>query len=203
MLRAAICTGIVLHDPASTATSAAASQLQRLRRVAGVARRRTGSGARAARDLALLLQSAVLRTASGQHPSVRVDRNIGVPGSRDRHRGRTRLVIDRRRGDHPCRTSPSGGTSKPSPSRAPTIGRGVLLSTGATILGDLSVGDFAKIGAGSVVTCDVPGRMYRGRRAGAADQLSADGGSGLNAGIKAGLSRAAAFTSPSAEIPLW
>src|SRR5215216_789375 len=39
---------------------------------------------------------------------------------------------------------------------APTIGRGVLLSTGATILGDLNVGDYAKVGAGSVVTQEVP-----------------------------------------------
>lgn len=42
------------------------------------------------------------------------------------------------------------------PGRAPRIGRGVLLSTGATILGDVSVGDFAKVGAGSVVEHDVP-----------------------------------------------
>ncbi len=40
--------------------------------------------------------------------------------------------------------------------RAPRVGRGVLLSEGATILGDISVGDFAKIGAGAVVTRDVP-----------------------------------------------
>jgi serine O-acetyltransferase len=43
------------------------------------------------------------------------------------------------------------------PNRAPRIGRGVLLSAGATVLGDISIGDFAKIGAGSVVTRDVPG----------------------------------------------
>jgi serine O-acetyltransferase len=42
--------------------------------------------------------------------------------------------------------------------RAPRIGRGVLVSAGATILGDISVGDFAKIGASSVVTVDVPSR---------------------------------------------
>lgn len=39
---------------------------------------------------------------------------------------------------------------------APRIGRGVYISTEATILGDIEVGDFAKIGAGAVVTKDVP-----------------------------------------------
>jgi serine O-acetyltransferase len=48
------------------------------------------------------------------------------------------------------------GRKADSPNRAPRIGRGVLLSTGATILGDVSIGDFAKIGAGAVVTGDVP-----------------------------------------------
>jgi serine O-acetyltransferase len=40
--------------------------------------------------------------------------------------------------------------------QGPRIGRGVLLSSGATILGDINVGDFAKIGAEAVVTTDVP-----------------------------------------------
>jgi serine O-acetyltransferase len=40
--------------------------------------------------------------------------------------------------------------------RGPRIGRGVLLSSGATILGDIDVGDFARIGADAVVTMDVP-----------------------------------------------
>jgi len=40
--------------------------------------------------------------------------------------------------------------------RAPRIGRGVLVSSGATILGDVSIGDFARIGAAAVVTADVP-----------------------------------------------
>ncbi len=48
------------------------------------------------------------------------------------------------------------GRRAETPDRAPRIGRRCLLSTGATILGDISVGDFAKIGAGSVVTHDVP-----------------------------------------------
>jgi serine O-acetyltransferase len=40
--------------------------------------------------------------------------------------------------------------------RAPKIGRGVYLSAGSTIIGGVSIGDFAKIGAGAVVEHDVP-----------------------------------------------
>ncbi|HMM90410.1 serine O-acetyltransferase [Bradyrhizobium sp.] len=40
--------------------------------------------------------------------------------------------------------------------RAPKIGRGVLLSAGSTIIGNVSVGDFARIGAGALVEHDVP-----------------------------------------------
>jgi len=50
------------------------------------------------------------------------------------------------------------GRKQGLPGRAPRIGRSVLLSAGATILGDVSVGDFAKIGAGSVIENDVPAR---------------------------------------------
>ena len=43
-----------------------------------------------------------------------------------------------------------------SPDGAPRIGRGVLLSAGATVLGNVEIGDFAKIGAGSLVLASVP-----------------------------------------------
>jgi serine O-acetyltransferase len=39
--------------------------------------------------------------------------------------------------------------------RHPTVGRGVLIGTGAKILGPIRVGDGAKIGANAVVTKDV------------------------------------------------
>ena len=48
------------------------------------------------------------------------------------------------------------GRKQAMPGRAPRIGRGVLLSTGATILGDVRIGDFAKIGAGALIEQDVP-----------------------------------------------
>jgi serine O-acetyltransferase len=49
------------------------------------------------------------------------------------------------------------GRNSELPTRSPRIGRGVYIGAGATILGDIMVGDFAKIGAGTVVTSDVPG----------------------------------------------
>ncbi len=49
------------------------------------------------------------------------------------------------------------GRNPSEPDRAPRIGRGVLLSSGATIVGDVNVGDYARIGAGAVVEHDVPG----------------------------------------------
>ena len=49
-----------------------------------------------------------------------------------------------------------GGTGKEHGKRHPTIGNNVMISTGARVLGSIKVGDNSKIGAGSVVLCDVP-----------------------------------------------
>ena len=49
-----------------------------------------------------------------------------------------------------------GGTGKEHGKRHPTIGNNVMISTGAKVLGSITVGDNSKIGAGSVVIHDVP-----------------------------------------------
>ncbi len=49
-----------------------------------------------------------------------------------------------------------GGTGKEVGDRHPKIGRGVLLSVGAKVLGNITIGDEAKVAAGSVVLKDVP-----------------------------------------------
>ena len=49
-----------------------------------------------------------------------------------------------------------GGTGKDEGDRHPKIGDGVLISAGAKILGNISVGEGAKVGAGSVVLEDIP-----------------------------------------------
>lgn len=49
-----------------------------------------------------------------------------------------------------------GGTGKEQGKRHPTIGNNVVVATGAKVLGSFTVGDHAKIGAGSVVLKPVP-----------------------------------------------
>ncbi|HBF38613.1 MAG TPA: serine O-acetyltransferase [Firmicutes bacterium] len=49
-----------------------------------------------------------------------------------------------------------GGTGKEKGKRHPTVGNGVMVSTGAKVLGSIQIGDNAKIGAGAVVLQDVP-----------------------------------------------
>lgn len=40
------------------------------------------------------------------------------------------------------------------------IGRGCYIGSGAILIGPLSIGDFAVVGAGSVVTHDIPSRVF-------------------------------------------
>jgi len=49
-----------------------------------------------------------------------------------------------------------GGTGKDKGKRHPTVKDNALISSGAKVLGDITIGENAKIGAGSVVLQDVP-----------------------------------------------
>ena len=49
-----------------------------------------------------------------------------------------------------------GGTGAERGDRHPKIGKGVLLGAGAKVLGNIHVGDYAKVASGSVVLKDVP-----------------------------------------------
>ncbi len=49
-----------------------------------------------------------------------------------------------------------GGTGKESGKRHPTVGKNCVISAGAKVLGNVHIGDGAKIGAGAVVLKDVP-----------------------------------------------
>ncbi|RLQ91783.1 serine O-acetyltransferase [Falsibacillus albus] len=49
-----------------------------------------------------------------------------------------------------------GGTGKEKGKRHPTIKDNALIATGAKVLGSITIGEYSKIGAGSVVLKDVP-----------------------------------------------
>lgn len=49
-----------------------------------------------------------------------------------------------------------GGTGKEKGKRHPTVKDHVLISSGAKVLGNITIGEYAKIGAGAVVIKDVP-----------------------------------------------
>src|SRR5437773_517625 len=49
-----------------------------------------------------------------------------------------------------------GGTGKEQGKRHPTIGNNVVIGMGAKILGNIRIGDYVKVGAGSVVIRSVP-----------------------------------------------
>lgn len=49
-----------------------------------------------------------------------------------------------------------GGTSSKPEKRHPTLGNNVIVGAGANVLGNIKIGDFSRVGAGSVVINDVP-----------------------------------------------
>mgnify|MGYP001201180296 CR=1 FL=1 len=49
-----------------------------------------------------------------------------------------------------------GGTGKEKGKRHPTIGEGVVIASGAKVLGSFTVGANSRIGAGAVVLCEIP-----------------------------------------------
>jgi serine O-acetyltransferase len=105
------------------------------------------------RDLALLLQSL----SSDQlqvsiHPTASIGTSVFLDHATGIIIGAFAVVGD----EVTILQNVTIGRKNSEPDRAPKIGRGVYLGGGATIIGDVSIGDFAKIGAGTLVEHDVP-----------------------------------------------
>ncbi len=104
-------------------------------------------------DFALLLQSASSeRLQVSIHPSAQIGTSVFLDHGTGIIIGALSEIGDR----VTILQNVTIGRKPEDPEHAPRIGRGVLLSSGASVMGDVSIGDFARIGAGSVVTADVP-----------------------------------------------
>jgi serine O-acetyltransferase len=144
--------GIVLRDPAPTALLLALLNFKgfvalQAWRVANWLWQRDRT------DLALLLQSASSEQLQVSiHPSASIGTSVFLDHATGVIVGALVSIGD----EVTIYQNVTIGRKQSDPGRAPRIGRGVLLSGGSTILGDVSIGDHAKIGADSVVTHDVP-----------------------------------------------
>jgi serine O-acetyltransferase len=104
--------------------------------------------------LAQFLQSRVSELfAVDIHPASRIGRGIFIDHATGIVIGETAIVEDDVSMLHGVTL---GGTGKEKGDRHPKIRRGVLLSTGAKVLGNIEVGEYSRVGAGSVVLHDVP-----------------------------------------------
>jgi len=87
------------------------------------------------------------------HPAARIGKGILMDHATSVVIGETTVVEDNVSMLHEVTL---GGTGKETGDRHPKVRQGVLLGAGAKVLGNVEIGECAKIGAGSVVLTDVP-----------------------------------------------
>ena len=106
------------------------------------------------RALASLLQSRIsAQLGVDAHPAARLGRGIMFDHASGIVVGETAVIEDDVSVLHSVTL---GGTGNETGDRHPKIRRGVLLSAGCKIIGNIEVGEGAKVGAGSVVLENVP-----------------------------------------------
>ena len=109
------------------------------------------------RDLARFIQNEVsAKLGVDIHPAARIGCGLLLDHATGIVIGETAVIEDDVSILHSVTL---GGTGKEGGDRHPKIRRGVLLSAGCKIIGNIVVGEGAKVGAGSVVLRDVPPRV--------------------------------------------
>ena len=109
------------------------------------------------RDFALYLQSRASAVFQCDiHPAARIGRGIFLDHATGLVVGETAVIDDDVSILHDVTL---GGTGKEHEDRHPKIRRGVMIGAGAKILGNIEVGECARIAAGSVVTKPVPNNV--------------------------------------------
>jgi serine O-acetyltransferase len=109
------------------------------------------------KDFAFYLQSRSSAAFSTDiHPAARIGRGIFLDHATGLVVGETALIED---DVSMLQDVTLGGTGKEDGDRHPKIRRGVLIGAGAKILGNIEVGECARIASGSVVLKPVPAHM--------------------------------------------
>ncbi|THD62734.1 serine O-acetyltransferase [Phenylobacterium sp.] len=104
--------------------------------------------------LALYLQSRMSELFQVDiHPATRIGRGVFVDHGTGIVIGETAVIGD---DVSMLQGVTLGGTGAERGDRHPKIGKGVLLGAGAKVLGNITIGDYAKIASGSVVLKPVP-----------------------------------------------
>ena len=107
-------------------------------------------------SLALFLQNRISAVFGVDiHPATRIGKGIMFDHATGIVIGETAVIEDM---VSIMQSVTLGGTGKEAGDRHPKVRKGVLIGAGAKILGNIVVGECAKIGAGSVVLKDVPAR---------------------------------------------
>jgi len=89
------------------------------------------------------------------HPAARIGRGVMIDHGTGVVIGETTVVED---DVSMLQGVTLGGTGKEQGDRHPKVRRGVMIGSGAKILGNLEIGAYSRVGAGSVVLKDVPER---------------------------------------------
>ena len=87
------------------------------------------------------------------HPGARIGSGLFIDHGMGVVIGETAVIGD---GCHLTQGVTLGGTSNRREKRHPTLGNNVVVGAGAKLIGAINVGDYARIGAGSVVVTNVP-----------------------------------------------
>src|ERR1700761_436270 len=104
--------------------------------------------------LALYLQSRMSELFQVDiHPATRIGRGVFVDHGTGIVIGETAVIGD---DVSMLQGVTLGGTGAERGDRHPKVGKGVLLGAGAKVLGNISIGDYAKVASGSVVLKPVP-----------------------------------------------
>ena len=101
------------------------------------------------------LISALTRFLTGIeiHPGARIGEGLFIDHGMGVVIGETTVIGDN---CHLTQGVTLGGTSNRHEKRHPTLGNNVVVGAGAKLIGAISIGDYARIGAGSVVVTNVP-----------------------------------------------